>query len=98
MASPDTLVAAYLDEHFTESPVNATHQGWDGLDDRLPDLSAGGYARREAASDRWFTEFSALADADVTPAERIDRDLVLSHVRGEQIMRDWQVWRRQPDG
>jgi uncharacterized protein (DUF885 family) len=98
MASLDTLVAAYLDEHFTESPVTATHQGWDGLDDRLPDLSADGYARRAAASDRWFAEFSALADANLTAEERIDRDLVLSHVRGEQIMRDWQVWRRQPDG
>jgi uncharacterized protein (DUF885 family) len=93
----DALIDEYLADYYEQSPVAATMQGWPGLDDRLPDLSGSGYAAREAADDRWFDRFSALDAGSLDFAEQIDRELVLSHLRGSRIMREWAVWRRQAD-
>jgi uncharacterized protein (DUF885 family) len=92
-----TLVSAYIDELFADRPAFATFQGWDGLDDRSPDLSATAITEREARRDQWLARFDELDDATLTADQRIDRDLVVSVLRGEQIMRDWQEWRRSPD-
>jgi uncharacterized protein (DUF885 family) len=97
MTTLDRLIDGFLAHHFEESPSVATMHGVDGYDDRLPDLSADGYARREAADDDWAAQFGSLADDELTDDERIDRDLVLSHLRGRAIVRDWQPWRRHPD-
>jgi uncharacterized protein (DUF885 family) len=93
----ETLVSAYIDELFADRPSFATFQGWDGLDDRSPDLSAGAIAEREARHDRWLARFDELDDAALTAEQRIDRDLAVSVLRSEQIMRDRQEWRRSPD-
>ena len=93
----DSLVDEYVAWQFAESPTAATFHGADGHDDELPDLSAAGYARREAAEDGWMDRFQALADGDLTADERIDRDLVLTHLRGATITRDWRRWQRDPD-
>jgi uncharacterized protein (DUF885 family) len=93
----DSLVGEYVNWMFAESPTAATFHGADGHDDELPDLSADGHARREAAEDGWSAKFGALADPDLTPDERIDRDLVLSQLRGSAITRDWRRWQRDPD-
>ncbi len=89
--SLDDLVADYIEWMFDESPTGATFHGADGRDDRLPDLSADGIARREAAEDEWAARFGAVT------GDAIDRDLVLSSLRGSAITRDWQRWRRDPD-
>ncbi|MEY2449547.1 MAG: hypothetical protein QOH79_3023, partial [Acidimicrobiaceae bacterium] len=82
---------------FTESPTLATFHGADGHDDELPDLSAGGQARREAAEDEWARRFHELDDEALSTDERIDRDLVLSQLTGSSITRDWRRWQRDPD-
>jgi uncharacterized protein (DUF885 family) len=93
----DRLVAAYLDWLWTVAPVQATSLGVEGHDDRLPDLSADGFARRAADEDAWLGRFRALDDDDLNPDERIDRDLAISTLCGQQLERDWAVWRRNPD-
>jgi uncharacterized protein (DUF885 family) len=93
----ETLVSTYIEELFTDRPPLATFQGWDGLDDRSADLSARAIVEREGRRERWLVRFDELDDATLTPAQRIDRDLAVSVLRAEQIMRDWQEWRRSPD-
>jgi len=87
----------YIQWLFDESPTGASFHGADGRDDRLPDLSADGWARREAAEDDWIARFEAAGDEGVDRDQRIDRDLVLSSLRGSRITREWQRWRRDPD-
>jgi uncharacterized protein (DUF885 family) len=93
----DTAVMAYLGEMFDDTPALATFHGWDGLDDRSPDLSAAGIAAREAWEDRWLDRFSSFPAADLSDDELIDRDLAVAVLRGRRALRDWQVWRRNPD-
>jgi uncharacterized protein (DUF885 family) len=95
-AKIDDLLAAFLAEEVEENPTNATRLGIDGHDGRLGDFTAEGYARRARAEDAWLERFRALPDADLSLDERIDRDLVLSTLRGRQVVRDWAVWRRDP--
>jgi uncharacterized protein (DUF885 family) len=93
----DTVVDEYLAWLWTASPVLATGLGVDGHDHAVPDLTADGFARRAEAEDGWLARFAALADDDLSPDERIDRDLALSTLRGAQLERPWAVWRRNPD-
>ena len=37
-----------------------------------------------------------MADADLSPAERIDRDLLVSVLRGRELVEPLEMWRRQP--
>jgi uncharacterized protein (DUF885 family) len=93
----EQLTNDYIEWLFDESPTAASFHGADGRDDRLPDLSADGWARREAAEDEWIGKLEALADGDLTADEGIDRDLILTNLRGSAITRHWQRWRRDPD-
>src|SRR5437773_11563450 len=79
----DSVIDAWLDEEFAESPVRASQLGADGYDALLGDYSAEGFARRDRRDEYWRGEFSALP-------ESIDRDLVLSTLRGRDVMRDWE--------
>lgn len=88
-ADIDALIDAWLDEELDESPVRATQLGIDGYDERLGDQSAAGFARRDARDAHWIKGFSAQE-------ESIERDLVLSTLRGRAVMRDWENWRRDP--
>lgn len=93
----DTLARTYLDEFFAEHPALATFHGWDGLDDRSPDMSADAITERERRDDEWLARFDQLTDASLTPEQRIDRGLVISVLRGRQVRRDFENWRRSPD-
>ncbi len=57
----DALAAAYLDEMFADNPAYATFHGWDGHDDRSPDLTAAAIV-------------GALAEAMLGPLARRDTD------------------------
>ena len=93
------LTEAFLDRYFVESPEQATMNGYDGLglDERLPSLGADDIERRAREDAEWDGRFAALADDSLSVEERIDRDLVRSHLRGRAILHDWQEWRRLPD-
>jgi uncharacterized protein (DUF885 family) len=96
-----TAIAALVDEYvgwlLTEDPTRASFHGAEGYDDLMPDLSAAGFAARHAAQDDFAERFAALDEADLSAEEAIDRDLVTSHLRGSQILRDFEGWRRNPD-
>jgi uncharacterized protein (DUF885 family) len=93
----DVLVDGFLADEFAWSPTLASALGVEGYDDRLPDLSAAAFAARERTDEQWAARFAGLAVAELTADERIDRDLVLSTLNGRRAMREWAVWRRNPD-
>src|SRR5690606_23193684 len=98
MSECASLARAFLQETFDDSPVWASSLGVDGYDDRLDDLSEAAIDSRRRRSAEWLQRFEALDDqacADLD--ERIDRDVILSVLRGRAIMDDWLMWRRQPE-
>lgn len=97
MPSFTELTNEFLDAEFAESPVRASSLGLTEYDERLDDLSEAAFARRSAGDSAWLERFRAVPDADLTFDERIDRDLVISILRGREIVEDFEVWRRQPD-
>ena len=50
----DRDVAQFLHEYFEAEPVGATFYGLTDWDAQLPDFTADGFARREAAAWRWL--------------------------------------------
>jgi uncharacterized protein (DUF885 family) len=93
----DQLVADFIAREFALSPTLASALGADGYDALLPDLSESAIVAAAKEDDDWAARFDALPDAGLTSDERIDRDLVLSTLRGRAVMREWAVWRRNPD-
>ena len=93
----DSLIDEYVTWLFSESPTLATFHGADGHDDEMPDLSADAHAHREAREDEWTRRFTEVGDDELSLDQRIDRDLVLSQLRGSSITRDWRRWQRDPD-
>ena len=97
MPSFADLADAFLHEEFEDSPVRASSLGLIEYDERLDDLSETSFSRRAERDARWLEDFRAVDDGELSFDEQIDRDLVVSILRGRQIMEDWEVWRRQPD-
>ena len=73
-------VDAFLDEFFRLYPVAATATGMHAVDGEWPDLSQAGRAARLSFADRWTAELGGFADADLTPDELLDRDLLISEL------------------
>jgi uncharacterized protein (DUF885 family) len=94
--SIDDLIDRYLVERWREYPVAATSVGIDGYDDKLTDYSFDAIYRRHGLEDEWLSRFAAIGDDGLTLDQQIDRDLIVSTLRGMQIMRDWEVWKRDP--
>src|SRR5829696_1256587 len=88
----DDCVAWYFDNH----PIAASAAGADGFDDALGDFSAAGFQRREQDRDRWLSRFEAVPVDGLGLDDTINRDLLISHLRGERVMAEWQHWRRDP--
>jgi len=94
--SIDDLIDRYLVERWREYPVAATSVGIDGHDDQLTDYSLDAIHRRHGLEDTWLSRFAAIGNDGLTLDQQIDRDLIVSTLRGMQIMRDWEVWKRDP--
>src|SRR5215510_7478663 len=92
------LARAFFDESLRDSPVFATQLGIDGFDDQLDDLSESAFDDRRRRSAAWLDKFEHLPDhACASFDERVDRDVIRSHLRGRTILEDWHMWRRQPE-
>src|SRR6476646_11927124 len=92
------LAQAFLDETFQDSPVLASHLGVLGFDDRLDDLSEAAFEDRRRRAANWLRRFDQLGDAACDSLdERLDRDLIRSHLRGAAVLDDWLMWRRLPE-
>jgi uncharacterized protein (DUF885 family) len=91
------LADEFLDAEFADSPVRASSLGLTEYDDRLDDLSEAAFERRRETDREWLQRFGAVPDDGLSPDELIDRDLVVSILRGRQILDGFEMWRRQPD-
>ena len=96
-ASFTSLVKDYLTERYDESPSWASTLGLTEYDGRSDDLSAEAFRRREARVLEWTKRFRATADAELSADERIDRDVVLSSLRGRELTQPRLDWKRQPN-
>ncbi|MGH3839056.1 MAG: hypothetical protein ACRDSF_25675, partial [Pseudonocardiaceae bacterium] len=82
--APDQI-AAYLDWYFDRNPVHADALGAPGYSHRLGDFSATAFDSREREVSGWLSRFEAEPVG-------IDRDLVVSVLRGELLMAGWPAW------
>lgn len=97
MTSFADLAAEFLDAEFADSPVRASSLGLTDYDEQLDDLTEAAFERRRLTDREWLDRFADVPDDGLGPDEMIDRDLVVSILRGRQIMDGFEMWRRQPD-
>jgi uncharacterized protein (DUF885 family) len=94
-ASLPQLVDEYLTWYFAENPAHAQLLGAEGFDGQLGDHSAEAMLRRDRQAADWLARFDALAPA-ADLDEEIDRRLAVAQLRGQQLLADWPIWRRDP--
>ncbi|MEX2548223.1 MAG: DUF885 domain-containing protein [Chloroflexota bacterium] len=91
----EDLVDGFLKNEFETSPVTATTLGMTDYDDRLDDLSAAAFEKRDSDAADWLARFEGAA-GDLSADDEIDRQLAIAMLRGRLIHADWQVWKRDP--
>jgi uncharacterized protein (DUF885 family) len=92
----DRTIEDWLQEQLADSPILATSLGADGAHGEIDDLSGEAFARRRRANHEWIERLQSVADDGLSAAQRIDRDAVLSTLRGRVVLESWQEWRRDP--
>jgi len=92
-----SLVDSFLKEEYEDSPTLASSLGLTEYDERLDDTSAAAYERRRASDLEWLHKFRAVTDGELAPAESIDRDLLVSVLRGRELYQPLEMWKRQPN-
>nr|MBA3375479.1 DUF885 family protein [Actinomycetota bacterium] len=90
------LAERFLGEEYEASPVFASALGLTEYDERLDDLSAAAIQRKEASDAEWLARFRAVTEDGLDGSEQIDRDLLISILRGREILRPHRMWQRQP--
>lgn len=90
------LVDEFLETEFGHSPTLASSLGLTQYDHLLDDLSADAFELRDSDWAAYVSRFGAIPDADLTPDERIDRDLVIAMLKGRLVLSEWQGWKRDP--
>jgi len=91
------LARRYLDASAQLSPIWATSLGDHRFDDQVDDVSAAGRARVAAFNRQVLAEALAIAPAELSRAEQVDRALLLNQVRYD-LWRDetLQAWAWDP--
>jgi uncharacterized protein (DUF885 family) len=74
------LVAPFFADLFRANPVMATALGNHDHDSEWPDLSPAGTAARLALLERWSEAFEALPEADLSPDESVDREIIVGEL------------------
>ena len=95
MADLGPLVDDFLANEWDTSPVTASYLGLTQYDEKLDDMSADSFRRRDADAAEWLKRFEAAA-GDLSESDEIDRQLAMSAMRGRIIGADWEVWKRDP--
>lgn len=90
------LADRFLKEEFETSPVAASALGLTDYDERLDDLSAAAIERKQTSDAEWLVRFRAVPDDGLSADEQIDRDLLVSILRGREILQPHRMWQRQP--
>ncbi|HEY7599101.1 MAG TPA: DUF885 domain-containing protein [Candidatus Limnocylindrales bacterium] len=96
MPELSALIDEFLANDYDMSPVTASGLGLTDYDDRLDDLSADAFHRRDADAAAFLARFEAIADDGLSADQQIDRDLARAMLRGRLIMAGWQGWKRDP--
>lgn len=96
MADLQQLIDEFLANEYERSPVLASGLGLTDYDDRLDDLSADAWLKRDADAVTWLGRFGDVPDDGLSSDEQIDRDLAIATLRGRTILADWAVWKRDP--
>ncbi|MGH9382564.1 MAG: DUF885 domain-containing protein [Thermoanaerobaculia bacterium] len=92
-----SLVDRFLEASFEADPLFAVDQGRHEYDGRFPDWSPAGIGRRVGRLEGFRAEALALADGDLSEAERFDRDYLVAVIDGQLFwLRDAEWWRRNP--
>jgi uncharacterized protein (DUF885 family) len=89
------LVRQFVYERFALEPVAATVAGVHAHDHELGDLSAAGFAQRRAFCQDWLARFEGITEA-LSPAQDVDRELLISDLRGERALDGFERWKRSP--
>ncbi|MEW9532218.1 DUF885 domain-containing protein [Microbispora sp. NPDC049125] len=89
-----TLVDDFLDWYLAAHPVRAALLGADGFDRTLGDFSEAAFLDRDRAAEQWSLRLSEERPDSLD--DEIDRDLVVSHLRGWVASARWPDWRRDP--
>ncbi|MDQ2587548.1 DUF885 domain-containing protein [Saccharothrix yanglingensis] len=92
--SLDQLVAQFLTWHFDHNPGIAAMLGSPAHDHTLGDFGAAAFARRDREAGAWLDRFAAVRTDDLEGS--VDRDLVISVLRGLRARASWPEWRRDP--
>lgn len=90
------LIEQYLQETWDDQPVVASYMGIEGYDNKLGDYSADSFTRRAEWNDAWYDRFASVTHDGLELDDQVDRDLILSAIKGAQIMRPWQAYKRDP--
>jgi uncharacterized protein (DUF885 family) len=89
-------VEAFVRDRYALDPTAATIAGLHDHDARLADLSADGFAARDALTDRWLHVFESHDGTTWPAAARTDLALVLGDLRGDRAVRPFERHARQP--
>ncbi|HTJ26703.1 MAG TPA: DUF885 domain-containing protein [Candidatus Limnocylindria bacterium] len=93
------LEEAYVGELLRDQPTFATQSGIHAYDDRLPDLSADGFARRIATAKRELGELDALERSGETLNDEDAADVQIMRAALERVLLDdeqEQRWKHEP--
>lgn len=105
--TPSELVNDFLGWYLDANPVQAALAGAEGYDRTLGDFTEAGILARERESRDWLERFQAVGapqgsggpgvpGASGDFADEIDRELVMSTLRGALAYETWPTWRRDP--
>ena len=88
----DAARDAFFDGYLERSPTFAMRLGFHQHDGKLPDVSARGLAAQAAWLGAQEAAFAAIAPADLEPAQQIERDVVLTQIRGDRFDLEVARW------
>ncbi len=92
----DSLVESWVAEELASSPVLATVLGAEGEHGSLGDWSAVAVEDRERSDGRWLRRLEKLDSAKLDGERRVDLGLLVSELKGREVMSGWAHWRRDP--
>lgn len=91
-ASFDAARDAFFDGYLERSPTFAARLGFHQHDGMLPDVSARGLAAQAAWLKGQEAAFARVAPADLEPAQQIERDVILTQIRGDRFDLEVARW------
>jgi uncharacterized protein (DUF885 family) len=91
-----SLVDEFLQNEFETSPTAASYLGLTEYDDRLDDLSAAAFEKRNSDATSFLKRFEDAASDELSQDDEIDRQLAIANLLGRVINIDWQAWKRDP--